>query len=357
MGSEAVAVERHEPADHGAAPGDVLPRLTSLTDIDDAVRLGSTFFRDSIHIAQRDKRPFRCDIEAAAVGPVLAGQVTYHGTVRIAVDSVDDTYAVHLFEGGLLDVATATRVLTVSPKTASIVRPHDPRVLTGWWTGNEKVTIFKFERRAMEAELRRLSGSDRIGQIDFQPSLDLHAGRGAEWARFARAALTSGQALSGLVTNPLIAAQVSSTLMTGLLLAADHPHRGELEAPAAPATAPHVQRAVRYIEENAQEPLTIPGIASAVGMTTRTLQRGFAEHLGSTPHEYLTRVRMDQAHRDLVAGSPESTSVAQIAARWGFLHQSRFAAKYRSWYGVAPSTTLRGSGRSLSQVADVVTVP
>ncbi len=62
-----------------------------------------------------------------------------------------------------------------------------------------------------------------------------------------------------------------------------------------------------------------------------------------TPIAYLRRVRLERAHRDLRAADPRAgTTVAEIAARWGFAPHGRFAALYQSCYGHAPSHTLGG---------------
>ena len=54
-------------------------------------------------------------------------------------------------------------------------------------------------------------------------------------------------------------------------------------------------------------------------------------------------MRLERAHNDLRAADPVSgTTVAEIAARWGFAHHGRFAALYQSSYGHSPSQTLRG---------------
>jgi transcriptional regulator GlxA family with amidase domain len=61
-----------------------------------------------------------------------------------------------------------------------------------------------------------------------------------------------------------------------------------------------------------------------------------------TPMQYLQRVRLQRAHRDLQAADPkQGASVAAIAARWGFGNARSFAASYRQIYQKAPSTTLR----------------
>jgi AraC-like DNA-binding protein len=107
---------------------------------------------------------------------------------------------------------------------------------------------------------------------------------------------------------------------------------------ARPAT---LQRAVSFIEANADIDITIADIARAAGVTVRAVQLAFRRHLDTTPAAYLRRVRLDQAHRQLQAADPDRDSVTAVAYRWGFSSPGRFAAYYRRAYGVPPSQTLR----------------
>ncbi len=75
------------------------------------------------------------------------------------------------------------------------------------------------------------------------------------------------------------------------------------------------------------------------GVSVRRLQQGFREYVGQTPFQYLRDVRLERAHADLVNSGP-STTVTDIALRWGIMHTGRFAADYRRKYGRAPSQTL-----------------
>jgi AraC-like DNA-binding protein len=51
---------------------------------------------------------------------------------------------------------------------------------------------------------------------------------------------------------------------------------------------------------------------------------------------------MERARRDLENAEPgDGSSVAAVAARWGFTHLGRFAFEYRRRFGVHPSQTLR----------------
>lgn len=102
-----------------------------------------------------------------------------------------------------------------------------------------------------------------------------------------------------------------------------------------------LRRAITFIDENAHTTVTAADIAAAAHVTTRTIQLIFRRHLDTTPVEYLRRVRLSHAHRDLLAAEPAHESVTAVAYRWGFSSQSRFATLYRQAYGVPPSKTLR----------------
>ncbi|MCY0928011.1 helix-turn-helix transcriptional regulator [Streptomyces sp. H27-H1] len=100
-------------------------------------------------------------------------------------------------------------------------------------------------------------------------------------------------------------------------------------------------RAVAFIEENAHRDIGLTEIADSIPVTPRAVQYAFARHTGTTPLAYLRRVRLARAHTDLKAASPASATVQEIALRWGFAHQGRFAAAYHDAYNSSPSHTLR----------------
>jgi AraC-like DNA-binding protein len=105
-----------------------------------------------------------------------------------------------------------------------------------------------------------------------------------------------------------------------------------------PAT---LARAIAFIEENAHTDISISDIAAAAYVSVRAVQLAFRHHRDMTPLEYLRQVRLDHAHRDLLAANPETETVTGIAYRWGFPSASRFSAYYRRRYGGTPSQTLR----------------
>jgi transcriptional regulator GlxA family with amidase domain len=105
---------------------------------------------------------------------------------------------------------------------------------------------------------------------------------------------------------------------------------------------PLLRRALSYIHDNAHHDISVNDIAEAVNVTPRSVQYAFRRYLGTTPLEYLRRIRLDQAHKDLIAADPTVDTVMAIAGRWGFSHAGRFSRIYKQTFGTPPSRTLRG---------------
>jgi transcriptional regulator GlxA family with amidase domain len=107
-------------------------------------------------------------------------------------------------------------------------------------------------------------------------------------------------------------------------------------------TVPELLRgAIAFIHDNAHRDISLSDIASAVDVTPRAVQYTFRRHLGTTPLEYLRRVRLEHAHRELQAADPSVSTVMDIASRWGFSHAGRFSGVYKQKFGMPPSSTLR----------------
>jgi AraC-like DNA-binding protein len=142
--------------------------------------------------------------------------------------------------------------------------------------------------------------------------------------------------------NRLIARELERHVAT--LLLATFPHTALLEPTIADrhdSTPVLLRRAMAFIDDNAHTDISLADIARAVYVTPRALQYMFRKHLECTPTDYLRRVRLHNAHQDLVAGNRGNTTVAEVARRWGFGHLGRFAVHYREHYGQSPHLSLR----------------
>src|SRR5581483_9322366 len=141
-----------------------------------------------------------------------------------------------------------------------------------------------------------------------------------------------------LLEQPLTQAYFERLIMTGLLLAQAHNYSDLLRSPRPPAPPRAVKKALALIESHPEQPLTVNDLARAAGVSARSLQTGFMNHLDMSPMAYLREVRLRRAHAELQSGT---TTVTEAAYRAGFTHLSRFAELYRQRFGVCPSDTLR----------------
>ena len=101
-----------------------------------------------------------------------------------------------------------------------------------------------------------------------------------------------------------------------------------------------VDRACEAMLSHADEPLSILEICRSVGSSRRKLNVCFQDVLGTTPVKYLRTLRLNGAHRALLAAGPNDT-VQNIASHWGFWHLSQFAVDYKKLFGELPSASMR----------------
>lgn len=102
-----------------------------------------------------------------------------------------------------------------------------------------------------------------------------------------------------------------------------------------------LRAAVEFVHEHVHEPLTVGDIARAAGLSIRSVQEAFQRNLDCTPMTYLLRVRLERVRIELLRSDPGTTSVQDVARRWGFAHLGRFSGTYAAVYGEYPRHTLR----------------
>ncbi len=97
----------------------------------------------------------------------------------------------------------------------------------------------------------------------------------------------------------------------------------------------YIKRAISWMTAHALQKITLDDLSAASGTSVRTLQMGFRKHLGISPMAYLFAIRLERAYKDLLTEAP-STTVDEIARRWGFSNPGKFSAHIRIRYGQNP---------------------
>jgi AraC family transcriptional regulator len=96
-----------------------------------------------------------------------------------------------------------------------------------------------------------------------------------------------------------------------------------------------VKQVLAFIEENLGSDLSLPGIATAAGLSLSHCKALFRQSVGLPIHQYVIRRRVERAVGLMREGK---FSISQIALESGFAHQSHLAMHMRRTLGVSPKT-------------------
>jgi AraC family transcriptional regulator len=88
-----------------------------------------------------------------------------------------------------------------------------------------------------------------------------------------------------------------------------------------------------FIHEHAAERVTLHDIAGAANVHETSIVRAFRAHLKCSPGEYVRRVRIEKAKRELTSSD---RALSEIALEAGFYDQSHFANVFRRATGMTP---------------------
>ena len=88
-----------------------------------------------------------------------------------------------------------------------------------------------------------------------------------------------------------------------------------------------------FIDAHFNEDIDLDNISGEACFSKFHFIRLFKSIYGSTPHQYLTRVRIEQAKLLLQQGIP----VSEACFRVGFDSVSSFTGRFRKFYGMSPS--------------------
>jgi AraC-like DNA-binding protein len=179
------------------------------------------------------------------------------------------------------------------------------------------------------------------GGLDFCVNIDTASAAGAGLRRLTEWLYDELAHPDSPLGNEMAFAAAQDLFLRTIVLAATHNRSTQLRAKV-PAAAPvTVRRAEEFMRSSAETPLTIGDIAKAAGCSERALQAAFQTFRSVSPMAALRRIRLELAHRDIMA-SDGSNSVAAIANRYGFSNAGRFAGLYQLAFGEYPSR-MKGS--------------
>ena len=103
-----------------------------------------------------------------------------------------------------------------------------------------------------------------------------------------------------------------------------------------------IYEARNILKVRLENPPSILELAEQVGVSDRTLQRGFRKLFGTTVVGYLNQLRIEQAETLLRTGK---LSVAEVANKVGYSHLGHFTTAFKRQLAITPSECLVGKLR------------
>ncbi len=94
-----------------------------------------------------------------------------------------------------------------------------------------------------------------------------------------------------------------------------------------------------WLQEHIEDPLTVGQMAARVGLSAAHFSREFKRSTGSTPWDYVVRMRLEGARDALLNGG----SFAGVALQFGFADQSHMARLFKSRFGRSPSAFIKAN--------------
>ena len=269
------------------------------------------------------------------------GYLTYQAATQLVMPATESCYHVNLTTRGEThaDRTDGARESTVADRRGLVLSPVQRNTVR--WVPDAEQLILKIPRSSLETHLSDLLGRPVTEVVDFAFGLDLTTGSGRSLLRSVRFLADELDRPEGLAEMPVAREQLEAYVMTQLLFAGRHRFSDALRAPTEAVRLGRLAPVVEHMQAHADQPLTPQELARVGCMSVRTLHASFQQTFGESPMSYLRRIRLDHVRAELLRSDPRTVRVTDVAMKWGFFHQSRFAQQYRERFGELPSLTLR----------------
>ena len=292
-------------------------------------------------LRRRSNVPVSGIIHRASLRRISFNVLRIGPSVDVWPNALEDFFLVQIPILGAVELSLGNDRVLCEGATAAVISPGERLHLR--WSDNCTQLIVQIPRETMESRLaERLGVGRRLAPLKFQAAFDLTRSAAREWRQLLDFVVRSVDQ-GGMLSRGLIGADLEDLLLSALLMTQPHNHADELHN--GPGAAPfYVLRAEREMRDRMRLPLTIARLASAAGVSDRTLHDGFRRFRATTPMGRLMALRLIAARRRMLDAEPGLT-VGRVAAEVGFHQFGRFAKASRNAFGELPSETLRGSSR------------
>lgn len=268
--------------------------------------------------------------------------IRYGADVEIEPGELNSFYLIQVPLTGHASIDNSSGHVETGPGLGSVLNPH--RYTSMRWREGCSQLLLQVDAAQLHKVAERLLGRTLARPVTFETAVNQRSAKIGQWVQQLRTcfALADKEAVfsgGSLHTQALVEEQ----LIESFLLCQPSDISDLMSGDTKQAANIHVRRAISYIHDNLDQPLTIGDVSSAVGVSARSLQLGFKSELGQTPMQYLREARLSEARR-LIRHSPVEERIGDVCQSVGFGHFGRFSVEYRQRFGESPHETRAKGG-------------
>lgn len=286
----------------------------------------------------RPDAPFFFRLRHTAPDFVTLAAVSLDAWVEARVEEPRDHYLIFLPEQGQIRLDIAGQQWKARAGQGTICSPDEPYEVT--LEGEANFLCVRIDRDAILGSLADLTGRRIDENPQFFPVLDLRDERIASFERLVRQLGRETAVHSASNGGRLFLDQLRQSLVTLLLECQHHTLSENVREGRKSLHTRALDRALSFLRDHLEDPLTVEDLAAAARVSPRTLFRDFKREMGMSPMEVLREERLGRIRTELSKPGADS-SVTDVAFRWGFNHLGRLAGFYRDRFGESPSDTLQ----------------
>jgi AraC-like DNA-binding protein len=319
---------------------DKYPLLRRSDDVDRVrSQVGEVFVPHNLNVVGKDHQ-FHADLNHLQLEHVSLNTLRYGSGVDIQCDPFETFLLLMLPMTGAMEATVEAGKVLATTTSAAIINPTDPLAMS--WSSACNQLIIRINKELIDRTCATLLGHPLKQNVRFASSLDMSSG--FEMYQSLIHLLASNPFVSESARNfPIITKQLEQLLVSSLLLNHQNQYSEELRTPEKIVTPQYIRKAEEFMREKASETITLQDVANHVGISLKTLHNGFQKYRNNSPKNFLKNLRLDLVNQDLTTARLEksTTTVTDVALKWGFLHLSHFSESYYAKFGEHPSETLK----------------
>ncbi len=139
----------------------------------------------------------------------------------------------------------------------------------------------------LKSQAGKLNGLEGHGELHLPEQLSLLTPAGRSFWNLVSFLWRETSNGGGIMTSPLVTAELEGALLAALMFAGDEQSRSSLTGTEIACLPAHVARAEEFIAANLTEPVTLADVAAIAGVSVRTLNRAFHRQTSARPTTHL----------------------------------------------------------------------